>query len=129
MIDLVAVAILIAVVLVILRGGYNIVYSEFLALAIGALLASILLSTVLSIVSLSLLEKIFGQSVASEAPFVTAVLVALAQPTMTSVGLLATVLMIGFGAAKLHGVAEDIAILLASHKVLAEEAEAKKKSS
>lgn len=125
MMDLIAVALLVGISLVVLRGGYNIVYSEFLALAIGALLAATLLSTILSMLSLSILETMFGHAVASEAPFVTAVLVALAQPTMTSIGLLATVLIVGFGAAKLHGVTEDLSILLASHKVLVEEMELK----
>lgn len=114
--DAVACGVLVAVAAAVVRGGYNVAVGGFLSMAIGALAVAAALSFVVSAVATLSLQS-FASSPMFEGRFmfVRAALAAVAQPTVSGIALLGTILVLGRGCSLLHHAFEDITILLACH--------------
>lgn len=98
------------------RGAVSVALGGFFAIGLGALIAATCLSILGSSAAAVTLTAISDLPSTSTAVIVLrGVLVALAQPTMSGVAMLATVIVLSYGIAKASLLALDIRILFDSH--------------
>ena len=119
MLDLVVLgAIVVVLLFVLLKGSVSIATGGFLSIALGGTIAATLLSLVLSSCAAICLEMLAPLPSETAVVFVRGLLVALAQPTMSGVNILAVLLVLGYGLNRVGSLVEDCRVLLESHEVL-----------
>lgn len=119
--DLAFVIALVAVVVVVARGAFNVAVSGFLTVAFGSLACAALLSMGLSAVAAAVIQSLDAPSAGgggNGGSFAVAVLSAFAQPTLTGIALLGVAVVGGYGCAVIIHAAEEMSVLLESHRVL-----------
>ena len=115
--DLAGCIVIAVLAVVVLRGAYSIATGGFLSLVFGGLVLAFVLQTIVSVGSTALLALITSSLPdPSRAAFLRGVLAALAQPTVSGIAVLASILVLSFAVHKVSALTEDIAILLDSHK-------------
>ncbi len=128
--DLVGCGLILLLAMLILRGAVSIATGGFLPLIFGSLVLSFVLQTLVSICATALLAFLMtALQDPSRGVYIRGVLAAMAQPTVSGIAVLAAILVLSFGAHKVGGLTEDIAILLQSHtEILGKDEQAKKKN-
>lgn len=117
--DIIGLMSLLGIGMLLFRGSVSIAVGGFLGHALGALVAALLLSLLsagAASISLSVLD-VAGAGTDTFV-FLRALLAAVAQPTLTSVAVVGSLLVLSFLTQRSYALSDDMLTLLESHKVL-----------
>lgn len=116
-----------AIGVAVIMGSITIASAGFLSLVFGALVASFIVSTIISVGSTYLLTLIMTNiDDTSKVVFLRGALAALSQPTISGICILGIIILLSYASYVITSFAEEIAILISSHKYALKSADDKK---